>query len=218
MDIARSCLWSPCWRAWRIARWLLCSRRSTRPPRRSARPYRRWPCAPRSRQRWDAPRGKATIRGRGIRPTAGGGIDAGRSTTAQAVHGRPLVHNRALQLADSWRDDGARGRPGRVHGLGDRSRWLRAHRAQPTSVISCRCQVWLYRRWPWGGRSLWTIMVSVRPAHPAADVAAPRHRRPGRRVLPPPGSTTPPGKSCRPGFTAPPPLSPTLADALLTLQ
>ena len=31
-----------------------------------------------------------------------------------------------------------------------------------TSVLSCRCQSWLYRRWLRRARPLWTIAVSVR--------------------------------------------------------
>lgn len=42
-----------------------------------------------------------------------------------------------------------------------------------TSVISCRCEIWLRRTLPWRGRVVWTIVVSVRSAHTQADIGAP---------------------------------------------
>ena len=40
-----------------------------------------------------------------------------------------------------------------------------------TSVLSCRCQSWLCRRWLRKGRPLWTIAVSVRAGIDAPDQA-----------------------------------------------
>ena len=40
-----------------------------------------------------------------------------------------------------------------------------------TSVLSCRCQSWLYRRWLRRARPLWTIAVSVRAGIDTADQA-----------------------------------------------
>jgi hypothetical protein len=81
--------------------------------------------------------------------------------------------NRAWRLAEQWRAAGLAvemveylnpdSEPG-GYVLTGRSR---------TSVISCRCEIWLYRRLPWGGRTLWTIIVSIRSAHPQADIGAP---------------------------------------------
>jgi hypothetical protein len=42
-----------------------------------------------------------------------------------------------------------------------------------TSVMSCRCQAWLHRRWPWGGRQLWTIAVTVRASVPDGEISGP---------------------------------------------
>ena len=162
----------------------------------------------------------------GKRQSGGRGIDRRQAVESMRVDRRqlrpytadPSVHNRAQQLADSWRETGL------VVDLveymvsaTDPGGYVLTGRSQ-SSVISCRCQVWLYRRWPWGGRSLWTIVVSVRAAHPTADVRGP-----------------PPPPARQAGFAAAwehdaaweivqgwidgtAPLSPTLADALLTLQ
>jgi hypothetical protein len=40
-----------------------------------------------------------------------------------------------------------------------------------TSVLSCRCQSWLCRRWLRRARPLWTIVVSVRAGIDANDLA-----------------------------------------------
>ena len=40
-----------------------------------------------------------------------------------------------------------------------------------TSVLSCRCQSWVCRRWLRPGRPLWTIAVSVRAGIDATDGA-----------------------------------------------
>jgi len=42
-----------------------------------------------------------------------------------------------------------------------------------TSVMSCRCHSWLHRRWPWGGRQLWTIAVTVRANPPEGEISGP---------------------------------------------
>ena len=87
----------------------------------------------------------------------------------------PKAYNRAKELAKSWRKTGLTvdlveyyAMPGESEPGG----YVLTGRSN-TTVISYRCQSWLYRRGFWGGRPLWTIEITVRPAYPEADVGQP---------------------------------------------
>jgi hypothetical protein len=83
------------------------------------------------------------------------------------------ARNYANHLAGSWRAAGLA--VDMVEYLATRTDpggYVLTARSQ-TSVMSCRCQSWLHRRWPWGGRPLWTIAVTVRAAHREAEISGP---------------------------------------------
>ena len=74
------------------------------------------------------------------------------------------AYNYAKEQAKSWRNTGLTvelveyyAMPGETAAGG----YVLTGRSK-TSVISCRCQSWLYRRGLWGGRPLWTIVVAIR--------------------------------------------------------
>ena len=87
----------------------------------------------------------------------------------------PKAYNHAKELAKSWRKTGLTvdlveyyAMPGESEPGG----YVLTGRSN-TTVISYRCQSWLYRRGFWGGRPLWTIEITVRPGYPEADVGQP---------------------------------------------
>jgi hypothetical protein len=80
----------------------------------------------------------------------------------------PKAYNHAKELAKSWRKTGLTvdlveyyAMPGESEPGG----YVLTGRSN-TTVISYRCQSWLYRRGFWGGRPLWTIEITVRLAYP----------------------------------------------------
>ena len=74
----------------------------------------------------------------------------------------PLARGHAKRLADDWRAAGLEvDLVEYVDTATDPGGYVLTGRSH-TSVMSCRCQSWLYRRWFWGGRQLWTIVVAVR--------------------------------------------------------
>ena len=104
----------------------------------------------------------------------------GRSLRPHTVD--PLARDHAKRLADDWRAAGLEvDLVEYVDTATEPGGYVLTGRSQ-TSVMSCRCQSWLYRRWLWGGRQLWTIVVAVRPAR------ATRRKSTGRcRAAGPPG-------------------------------
>ena len=83
------------------------------------------------------------------------------------------VRNRSLQLAEAWRQAGlAVDLVEYLNPASEPGGYVLTGRSA-TSVISCRCEAWLYRRSFWRARPLWTIAVAVRRAQPgAADMEA----------------------------------------------
>jgi hypothetical protein len=81
----------------------------------------------------------------------------------------PMARNHAKRLAESWRGAGlAVDLVEYVDTATEPGGYVLTARSQ-TSVMSCRCQSWLARRWLWGGRQLWTIVVAVRASQGEAD-------------------------------------------------
>ena len=85
-----------------------------------------------------------------------------------------MARNHAKRLADSWREAGlAVDLVEYVDTSTEPGGYVLTGRSQ-TSVMSCRCQSWLYRRWLRRSRQLWTIVVAVRAGQgDAADIDGP---------------------------------------------